>query len=68
MNIAPTTAPAGFWKPWGEIEEKAPAEMKNPKLVRESVCADVAAHVVLRVDVDVDVDVGNCNCNASSKN
>eukprot|EP00808_Paulinella_micropora_P007133 g28958.t1 len=32
INLNP--APAGFWKPWGEIEEKAPAEMKNPKLVR----------------------------------
>eukprot|EP00808_Paulinella_micropora_P006455 g79808.t1 len=26
-------------------------------VTQESVCADVAAHVVLRVDVDVDVDV-----------
>eukprot|EP00808_Paulinella_micropora_P011598 g33934.t1 len=32
MNINP--APAGFWKPWGEVEEKEPSEMKNPRLVR----------------------------------
>eukprot|EP00808_Paulinella_micropora_P005402 g38452.t1 len=35
INLNP--APAGFWKPWGEIEEKAPAEMKNPKLVRAPI-------------------------------
>eukprot|EP00808_Paulinella_micropora_P025673 g57765.t1 len=29
-------------------------------VTQESVCADVAAHVVLRVDVDVDVDVKLC--------
>eukprot|EP00808_Paulinella_micropora_P012773 g80862.t1 len=32
INLNPATA--GFWKPWGEVEEKAPAEMKNPRLVR----------------------------------
>eukprot|EP00808_Paulinella_micropora_P024210 g41163.t1 len=34
INLNPAPAPAGFWKPWGEVEEKAPTEMKNPKLVR----------------------------------
>eukprot|EP00808_Paulinella_micropora_P015927 g80319.t1 len=24
----------GFWKPWGDVETKAPPEMKNPRLVR----------------------------------
>eukprot|EP00808_Paulinella_micropora_P018744 g60671.t1 len=24
----------GFWKPWEDVEVKAPAEMKNPRLVR----------------------------------
>eukprot|EP00808_Paulinella_micropora_P000945 g73590.t1 len=27
-------AGGGFWKTWGEVEEKAPTEMKNPRLVR----------------------------------
>eukprot|EP00808_Paulinella_micropora_P022711 g18125.t1 len=30
-------AGGGFWKTWGEVEEKAPTEMKNPRLVREQV-------------------------------
>eukprot|EP00808_Paulinella_micropora_P010880 g51747.t1 len=34
LNLNPTPAPAGFWKPWGELEEKEPSEMKNPRLVR----------------------------------
>eukprot|EP00808_Paulinella_micropora_P002180 g68261.t1 len=38
LNLNPTPAPAGFWKPWGEVEEKAPAEMKNPRLVRGVLC------------------------------
>eukprot|EP00808_Paulinella_micropora_P010536 g73919.t1 len=29
-------AGGGFWKTWGEVEEKAPTEMKNPRLVRTS--------------------------------
>eukprot|EP00808_Paulinella_micropora_P011417 g29100.t1 len=29
-------AGGGFWKTWGEVEEKAPTEMKNPRLVRFS--------------------------------
>eukprot|EP00808_Paulinella_micropora_P013588 g83003.t1 len=27
-------AGGGFWKTWGEVEEKAPTENKNPRLVR----------------------------------
>eukprot|EP00808_Paulinella_micropora_P000249 g27392.t1 len=32
INLNPATA--GFWKPWDEVEEKEPSEMKNPRLVR----------------------------------
>eukprot|EP00808_Paulinella_micropora_P001243 g27163.t1 len=27
-------AGGGFWKPWAEVEENAPEDMKNPRLVR----------------------------------
>eukprot|EP00808_Paulinella_micropora_P006900 g34821.t1 len=30
-------AGGGFWKTWGEVEEKAPTEMKNPRLVRNEM-------------------------------
>eukprot|EP00808_Paulinella_micropora_P027217 g52185.t1 len=47
INLNP--APAGFWKPWGEIEEKAPAEMKNPKLVRTLHCVCVCGDFLARM-------------------
>eukprot|EP00808_Paulinella_micropora_P029877 g25853.t1 len=35
-------AGGGFWKTWGEVEEKAPTEMKNPRLVRKFLCREVS--------------------------
>eukprot|EP00808_Paulinella_micropora_P025149 g3157.t1 len=41
-------AGGGFWKTWGEVEEKAPTEMKNPRLVRavrmEECCQPTLGH------------------------
>eukprot|EP00808_Paulinella_micropora_P002215 g27232.t1 len=37
-------AGGGFWKTWSEVEEKAPTEMKNPRLVRFRVINYLFAH------------------------